>query len=190
MALVSPSDPPPWPPSPPASPTSSYPGGCECSKENLDLKIGPFSEIFSSSSECSWSDSSRVILYALLMIYFFYAVGLVANIFMEAIEVITSKKKVVLNPRTGAREVSFPRYLHPGHTSFCATTQIQRPPDSSISYLFHLAPTRPCLHPLHARFALESAGLLARRRSAYGIRRSPTSRSWHLGHLRQRYYLP
>jgi len=95
MALA-PSAPPPL--SPPLVP--SFPGGCECSKENQDLKILPWF----GASECDWASGPRIILYSFSMIYFFYAVGLVANTFMEAIEVITSKKKLIKNPRTGATE--------------------------------------------------------------------------------------
>ena len=42
------------------------------------------------------NDSFMAVIYFLILIYFFLGIAIVADIFMEAIEVITSKKTVVM----------------------------------------------------------------------------------------------
>ena len=46
-------------------------------------------------SEHSWSRGMRCILYLLGLLYFFLGVSIIADLFMEAIEVITSKSRVI-----------------------------------------------------------------------------------------------
>jgi len=88
------------PPIVPAGPLAPiYPGGCECSKENQALNIFPLFQ------ECDWPTAVKAIYYTFLMCYFFYAVSIVANIFMEAIEVITAKQKTMTNKKTGETQV-------------------------------------------------------------------------------------
>ncbi|KAL1520969.1 hypothetical protein AB1Y20_022527 [Prymnesium parvum] len=89
--------PPPASPSPLAPP--GFPGGCDCSRDNQGLFVFPLFE------ECDWPKAASIIWYSFLMIYFFYAVSIVSNIFMEAIEVITSKERSIKNSRTGETQV-------------------------------------------------------------------------------------
>ena len=45
--------------------------------------------------EHSWSEGVRCVLYLAGLLYFFLGVSIIADLFMEAIEVITSKTRVV-----------------------------------------------------------------------------------------------
>ena len=60
---------------------------CACSGSALGLYI------LGADYECDWPRPLRAVLYFCLLIYLFLGVAIVANIFMEAIEVITAKKK-------------------------------------------------------------------------------------------------
>ena len=68
---------------------------CECSKEALETMILP------GDYECGWNKGLLIFLYALALAWMFFgAIAIVANMFMEAIEVITSKR-VLRKTRTG-----------------------------------------------------------------------------------------
>jgi len=88
------------PPAPPPLSPPAIPGGCECSDENQGMYIFPLP-----FENCDWPTALHVIYYTFWMIYFFYAVSLVSNVFMESIEVITAKQKTVKNPNTGEEQV-------------------------------------------------------------------------------------
>jgi solute carrier family 8 (sodium/calcium exchanger) len=72
---------------------------CEASKADggggLFLPFG--------TTEHTWDPATRSILYLIGLLWCFLGVAIVADIFMSAIETITSKKKRVLNPETGRK---------------------------------------------------------------------------------------
>ena len=50
--------------------------------------------------EILWSNSFRAVIYMLALIYFFFGIAIIADIFMAAIEQITSKaKRVAIAPQ-------------------------------------------------------------------------------------------
>jgi len=69
-------------------PSNSTLGGCKCSRGRMELYL-PLALDF----ECDWPAPVRAILYLALLAWCFLGVAIIANIFMEAIETITAKKK-------------------------------------------------------------------------------------------------
>ena len=74
-----------------------YPTPCgtrNCSMSNFGTYFIP-----GDPWECNWPDELRIVLYALLLIWLFLGVAIIANVFMEGIEEVTSATKTTKDGR-------------------------------------------------------------------------------------------
>ena len=63
---------------------------CLCARSELDNYVFPFD-----AHECGWAKEGRAFCYALLLLYLFIGVAVVSDVFMGAIEGITSKTRII-----------------------------------------------------------------------------------------------
>ena len=61
-----------------------------CGSKNCSMALFGTYFIPGDMWECQWPDELRIVLYALLLIWLFLGVAIIANVFMEGIEMITS----------------------------------------------------------------------------------------------------
>ena len=80
-----------------STPLEVYPTPCgtkNCSMSNFGTYFIP-----GDPWECNWPDELRIVLYALLLIWLFLGVAIIANVFMEGIEEVTSATKTTKDGR-------------------------------------------------------------------------------------------
>lgn len=116
---------------------------------------GTILPLFNAYGEGEWSTPVQIIVYVVALLWMFLGVGIVADVFMEAIEVITSKDKVVqINGRRVAVKVCAVGPWHPSNADgdAAAECRVYRPGP--------LSPT-PCVLPLTGTLggSCRSAGL-------------------------------